>query len=172
MAEVVLRHEIFCTEEDYWNKCVWTREFNEGLYVKTLGFPRYEVQGETDGADARTRRTFIEPPVGALPGPLKKAIGDKLSYVEEAAFSKTKRIYEFKVIPSAFPEKTKVWGNLFCEKWNGKSFTRVSKINVEVKVFGIGGLVEDRIMDDLRRSYDAGEKFTNDFATAGGFSTR
>ena len=109
---------------------------------------------------------------GALPGPLKKAIGDKLSYVEEATFSKTKRIYEFKVIPSAFPEKTKVWGNLFCEKWNGKSFTRVSKINVEVKVFGIGGLVEDRIMDDLRRSYDAGEKFTNDFATAGGFSTR
>ena len=121
MAEVVLRHEIFCTEEDYWNKCVWTREFNEGLYVKTLGFPRYEVQGETDGADVRTRRTFIEPPVGALPGPLKKAIGDKLS---------------------------------------------------EVKVFGIGGLVEDRIMDDLRRSYDAGEKFTNDFATAGGYSTR
>ena len=151
---------------------MWTREFNEGLYVKTLGFPRYEVQGETDGADVRTRRTFIEPPVGALPGPLKKAIGDKLSYVEEATFSKTKRIYEFKVIPSAFPEKTKVWGNLFCEKWNGKSFTRVSKINVEVKVFGIGGLVEDRIMDDLRRSYDAGEKFTNDFATAGGYSTR
>ena len=75
MAEVVLRHEIFCTEEDYWNKCVWTREFNEGLYVKTLGFPRYEVQGENDGADVRTRRTFIEPPVGALPGALKKAIG-------------------------------------------------------------------------------------------------
>lgn len=172
MAEVILRHEIFCTEEDYWEKCVWTREFNHGLYVTTLGFPRYEVQAENESGNIRTRRTLIEPPVAGLPGPLKKAVGDKLSYVEDATFDKAKRVYEFRVMPSVFPDKTRVWGNLFCEGWNGKSFTRVSKINVEVKVFGIGGVVEDRIMEDLKRSYDVGEKWTNDFAKAGGFSTK
>ena len=172
MAEVVLRHEIFCTEEDYWAKCVWTREFNEGLYLKTLGFPRYEVQADTENGNVRNRKTLIEPPVDGLPAPLKKAMGDTLSYVEDASFDKTKRVYEFKVVPSVFGDKTKVWGNLYCEGWNGKSFTRVSKINVEVKVFGIGGMVESRIMEDLKRSYDVGEKWTNDFAAAGGFSTK
>jgi hypothetical protein len=172
MAEVVLRHEIFCTEEDYWAKCVWTREFNEGLYLKTLGFPRYEVQADTENGTTRSRKTLIEPPVAGLPAPLKKAMGDTLSYVEEATFDKTKRVYAFKVVPSVFADKTKVWGNLYCENWNGKSFTRVSKINVEVKVFGIGGMVESRIMEDLKRSYDVGEKWTNDFAKAGGFGTK
>ncbi len=172
MAEVILRHAIFCTEADYWAKCVWSRDFNVGLYLTTLGFPRYEVQAEGETGSVRTRRTLIEPPVGGLPGPLKKAIGDKLSYVEEASFDRTKGVYEFKVIPSVFADKAKVWGNLFCENWNGKSFTRVSRIHVEVKVFGVGGMVEERIMQDLRRSYDVGETWTNDFAAAGGFSTR
>ncbi len=172
MADVTLRHDIFCTENDYWEKCVWGAPFNEGLYLKSLGFPRYEVQSDIDGTDVRTRRTLIEPPVAGLPAPLKKVMGDTLSYVENATFNKATRVYAFKVTPSVFADKAKIHGTLSCEAAAGNKFVRVAKIFVEVKVFGIGGMVEERIMADLRRSYDVGATFTNDFAAQGGFSTK
>ena len=51
---------------------------------------------------------------------------------------------------------------------NGKRIVRITKINVEVKVFMVGGLVEDRIIADLRSSYDKGTVFTNQYIKENG----
>jgi hypothetical protein len=98
-----------------------------------------------------------------MPAPVKKLLGDRLSYVEEGTFDKKTKRYSFKVTPSTLAEKTKVAGEMWVEKIADKKVARVTKITVEVKVFVVGGMVEDRILADLRASYDKGTTFTNQY---------
>ena len=99
-----------------------------------------------------------------MPAPVKKVLGgDTLAYTEEGTFDKKTKRYTFKVIPSMLPDKTKVSGELWVEKLGDKKIARFTKISVEVKVFAIGGKIEDSILSDLKTSYDKGTAFTNEY---------
>lgn len=162
MPDVTLRHEIDTDEDTYWAKIVLDEGFNKTMYEGELGIKWSLLEQKEDDAKT-TRRVQVEPPVGNLPGPLKKVIGDKLAYVEEGTFDKKTKRYAFKVTPSTMAEKTKIGGELWVETLGEKKIARVVKMHVEVKVMLIGGLVEERILTDLRASYDKGTTFTNDY---------
>ena len=106
--------------------------------------------------------------MGDLPGPVKKVIGDRLAYTEEGTFDKKSKRYTFKVTPSTMADKTKVSGELWVEKIGDKKIRRMCRISVEVKVFMVGGMVEDRIMQDLRSSYDNSTAYTNQYIKENG----
>jgi hypothetical protein len=163
MPEITLRHDFECDEDTYWHKIVFDRDFNRRLYLEALRFPAYELLEQKEDDQRLTRKVHIDPPLGNLPGPVKKVIGDRFSYVEEGTFDKKTRRYAFKVTPSTMADKSKNFGELYCEKLGDKRLVRVAKITVEVKVFMIGGMVEEKIMTDLRNSYDAAAKFTREF---------
>jgi len=163
MPEITLRHEFDCDEDTYWEKTVFDAEFNRRLYLEVLKFPAYDLVEQKDDADKRTRRVRIDPPLGNLPGPVKKAIGDRLSYVEEGTFDKKTKHYKFKIAPSTMADKTKTFGEVYCEKLGDKKIVRIAKVTVEVKVFMVGGLVEDKIAGDLKHSYEEAAKFTRVF---------
>jgi hypothetical protein len=165
MSEITLRHDIETDEDTFWWKVVFDEAFNKKLYVDRLGFHKWNVLETKDGADVLTRRVEVDPPIGDLPGPLKKVIGDRLSYMEEGTFDKKTKRYRFKVTPSTLAEKTKISGEMWCEAKGDRSdkkITRVCRISVEVKVFIVGGMLEERILSDLRVSYDKGTSFTNE----------
>jgi hypothetical protein len=168
MPEITLRHEFECDEDTYWQKVTFDRGFNERLYLEVLRFPGYKLASQEEDPHKLTRRVHIDPPLGNLPGPVKKAIGDKFSYVEEGSFDKKTRRYTFRITPSTMADKTKNFGELYCERLGDKRVARVAKITVEVKVFMIGGMVEEKIMTDLRHSYDAAAKFTREYLTEKG----
>ncbi len=160
MPEVTLRHEFDCDEETYWDKTMFDLAFNERLYRDVLKFPGYEVLSLVDDADAKTRRVRIDPPLGHMPAPVKKAIGDRFSYVEEGRFDKKTRRYAFKIVPSSMGDKARTYGEIFCEKLGDKRVARVARVTVEVKVFMVGGMVEDKILGDVRHSYEEAARFT------------
>ncbi len=162
MPEITVRHELDCDEDTYWHGCVFNEEFNRKLYLETLAFPGYAGEN-VDGATTVTRKVRIDPPLTGLPGPVKKVLGDRFAYVEEGTFDKATKRYTFKVTPTTMPEKTKTTGELWCEKLGEKKIARFAKIKVEVKVFAIGGMIEDKILHDLKTSYDAAAKFTNEW---------
>ena len=168
MPEVTLRHEIDTDEDTFWSKIVFDEAFNKKLYEGALKFPKWQLLDSKEDDNKITRRVQVDPPMGDLPGPVKKVIGDKLGYVEEGSFDKKAKRYSFKVTPSTMAEKTKVSGELWVEKIGDKKLRRLCKISVEVKVFVVGGMVEDRIMADLRSSYDNSTKFTNDYIKENG----
>lgn len=161
MPEVTLRHEIDTDEESFWSKIVFDEAFNKKLYEGSLKFPTWALLESKEDDAKITRKVRVDPPTGDLPGAMKKVIGDKLSYVEEGTFDKKSKRYTFKVIPSAMPEKTKVSGELWVEKVGDKKVRRMCRISVEVKVMLVGGMIEDRILGDLRKSYDESTAFTN-----------
>jgi hypothetical protein len=163
MPEITLRHEFDCDEDTYWEKVTFDPEFNRRLYLEVLKFPSYELVEQKEDDAKRTRRVRIDPPLGNLPGPVKKAIGDKFSYVEEGTFDKKTKRYSFKVTPSTMADKTKNFGELYVEKLGDRKIVRIAKITVEVKVFMIGGMVEEKISSDLRHSYEEAARFTRTF---------
>lgn len=163
MPDITLRHEFNTDEDTYWSKCVFDEAFCREMYLEALKFPGWKVLESKDDENKLTRRVQVDPPVASLPGPVKKVIGDRLSYTEEGTFDKKAKRYKFRVIPSTLADKTTVTGELWCEKLGDKKVARVCKIHVEVKVFMVGGMVEDRILADLRDSYEKGTNFTNDY---------
>ncbi len=162
MPEITVRHELDCDEDTYWHECVFNEEFNRKLYLETLAFPGYDGEN-IDAAGTVTRKVRINPPLAGLPGPVKKVLGDRFAYVEEGTFDKATKRYVFKVTPTTMPEKTKTTGELWCEKLGENKIVRFAKIKVEVKVFAVGGMIEDKILHDLKSSYDAAAKFTNEW---------
>ena len=161
MPEVTLKHEIDTDEDTFWEKIVFSEAFNKKLYQEVLKFPGWKLLDQKEDDAKISRKVSVDPPTGDLPGPLKKVIGDRLSYTEEGTFDKKTKKYSFKVTPSTMGDKTKVNGELWCEKIGDKKIRRMCRISVEVKVFMVGGMVEDRIMKDLRLSYDNSTTATN-----------
>ena len=168
MPSVTLRHEIDTDEDTYWNKIVFDEAFNKAMYIDHMKFPGWKLLDMKEDDAKITRRVQVDPPVGNLPGPVKKVIGDKLTYVEEGTFDKASKRYTFKVNPSALPDKTKVSGEMWVEKLGDKKVARVCKISVDVKVMLIGGMVEERILSDLKASYETGTSFTNEYIKKNG----
>lgn len=168
MPTIDLRHEIHCDEDTYWSKIVFDEAFNKKLFLDGLKFPGWSVLSSKDDDDKLTRRVQVDPPVGSLPSALKKVIGDRLSYVEEGVFDKKAKRYAFKVAPSTLADKTTVKGELWCEKAGDGKIVRRCKITIEVKVFMVGSMVEDRIAADLQVSYDKGAAYTNEWLAKNG----
>jgi hypothetical protein len=164
MAEITLRHEINTDEDTFWSKIVFDESFNKKLYVEGLKFPKWDLL-EMKNDDAKiTRRVLVQPDTGELPGPLKKAFGGgSLAYTEEGTFDKKSKRYVFKVTPTMMADKVKVSGELWVESIGEKKIRRSCTMKVEAKIFVIGSMVEERILKDLRTSYDDSTSVTNDY---------
>jgi hypothetical protein len=163
MPSVEFRHEIDCDEDTYWWKLCFDEAFNKAMYVEDMKFPDWSLLDQKQDDDKLTRKVQVEPPTGNLPGPVKKVLGDRLKYTEEGTFDKKTRRYTFKVVPSTLAEKTKVSGEMWVEKVGDKKIRRMAKISVDVKVMLVGGMVEEKILEDLRKSYERGSAFTNEY---------
>lgn len=168
MPTVEFRHEIDCDEDTYWWKICFDEAFNKAMYVEDMKFPDWALLEQKQDDAKLTRKVRVEPETGNLPGPVRKVLGDRLKYTEDGTFDKKTRRYTFKVVPSTLAEKTKVAGEMWVEKLSDEKIRRLCRISVEVKVMFVGGLVEDKILDDLRKSYERGAVFTNAYIKAHG----
>jgi Protein of unknown function (DUF2505) len=166
MAETTIRTTLECSGQDYFEKCLFADGYAEKLFVTTLKFPGVKVL-ELDRAGATwKRRVHIDPPMTGLPGPVAKLIGDSFSYVEEGTYDPKTQRYTFKVTPSTAADKTKTTGESWVESSGGKTVL-CTRLNVEVKIFMVGGMVEDKIMKDFRGSFETAAPFINAFAKGG-----
>jgi len=166
MADLEIRHQLDCTVDTYW-KCVFDEEYNRRLYLDILKFREFKLLAQDPPSDQRSRNLYLNPAAMELPGPIAKVIGD-VSWREEGTYdAKTKR-YRFKIVPASMPDKTHINGEVFCEERGGK-LERVAKMSIEVKVFMVGGMVEKKIMEDTKKSYEAAAKFTGEYVKEKGW---
>jgi Protein of unknown function (DUF2505) len=167
MAEQLIRHVVACDTDTYF-KCVFDEEYNRRLYLDVLKFRELKPLSQEDKPDTITRKLYLNPAKMDLPGPIAKVVGD-LSWVEEGTYDKKTKRYRFKVTPGSNAEKTRIEGEIWCEDRGPKKVERVAKAIVEVKIFMVGGLIEKRILDDMKKSYDAAAKFTDEFVKEKGW---
>jgi hypothetical protein len=169
MSLLTLRHEMDCDESTYWDKCVLDDEYNRRFFLEELKFNSYELIEQRDEGDTVVRKVRAEPKATNMPAAIKKAIGDSFGYVEEGTYDRKAKRYRFRTIPSAFPDKVKIQGTMRCEVIGPRRIARLSEVQVDVKVFMIGGIIEERIVDDIKRSYAKAAEFTNTWVKEKGY---
>lgn len=168
MSRLTLRHEYLCDEPTFWDECIFGLEFARRLYLEVLRFPGFELLAVTDEASRRTKKVRIDPPVGGLPSSVKRLLGDRFAYVEEGTLDKATGRYSYTVTPSLFADKSKTFGEVFCEPLGPRRFVRVAAISVDVRVLGIGGMLEAKILGDTKRSYETGFAFAREYLESKG----
>ncbi len=161
MAERIrTEHDFDCTEETFW-KLFLDDDYNHALFRDYLKFPRWEIVQHEESNKEMRRTVEVEPYVGELPTPIKKVLGESIGYREIGRLDKEAHRYTFRVAPSRLADKLRVEGEQLTESLDGgKRCRRIFIADFEVKVFGVGAMIEKRLATDMQRSYDLSAKFT------------
>ena len=167
-SSVRIVHTYNVSEDTFWDKLFFDDEYNRRLYLEALKFYDWKLVKHEDKGEQVHRSIDVAPRLGDLPGPMKKVLGENIRYTEAGVLDKATRRYKISIIPSALAGKLLVSGELYTEAIDDKQCRRVFEATVEVKVFGLGGMMEKRFVADLEKSYAVGAKFTNQYAAEKG----
>ena len=155
---------IFNTDADtYWSKIFFDPAYNRGVYLDTLQFKKWEtveLTGEDGGP--RTRKQILEPKSDA-PAVVQKLVGGSISYVEQGRFDPTTRIWTYDISLSKLGDKVRIGGKFWVEPRGDKRIERICDVDLNVNIFGVGGVVEKFIEKETRDSYEKTTSFTNEW---------
>jgi hypothetical protein len=163
MAAVRIEHTFECSENTFWDKIFFDEEYNRRLFKERLKFPVYEETKREERGEEVHRVIRVVPPIGDLPLALKKVLGDNIGYDERGVFNKSTRHYRIQIVPNKLADKLSVVGELRTQAAGPTAMKRIFEAEVTAKIFGVGGMMEKRIVSDLERSYEASAKFTKNF---------
>jgi hypothetical protein len=130
--------------------------FNDAMCV-AVNLHRRPIKMERTGSKI-VRHVHVEPQGREIPGPVAKLLGQsRFGYVEELEFDFSRNEGVWKTIPTILPDKVTSGGTLrFVGEGTGTR--RIVHGEIEVRMFGIGGIVERFICSDAEKSYaDAAE---------------
>ena len=159
MGKFTLTHDIHCNVDTFW-KTFFDKDFNVQLYKGPLGFPEFTVVDQTDGDTTITRKAAAQPKM-EVPGPVAKLIGPGFRYTEEGTMSKSDRIWRWKMIPSTLADKLHTSGVVRIEPVGADKVRRIADMNVEAKIFAVGGLIESSAEKQIRDGWDKSAAFMN-----------
>jgi len=161
MREINFEHVFECDEDTFWEKCFFEEDYNRGLFLESLKFPQWK-QVIDENSETTIRRTVdVQPPVGDVPGAIKKILGDRFGYREHGTFDKKTRRYHVEVTPTTGADKSTIRADLWVEKIGEKKIRRCAKVSVEVRIMIVGKLIEERVVNDMTLSYSKAAEFTN-----------
>jgi hypothetical protein len=155
---------VFETDVDtFWNRVFFDDEYNRRLYMDALAFKRFEVLSQTGGPGETRTRTMVTEPKTEAPAVVQKLVGGSFSYTEQGSWDPRTKIWTYAITTSKLSDKVKVGGRYWCEPLGDKRLERVCEIELEVKVFGVGGVIEQFMEKTTRESYEDTTRFTNAF---------
>lgn len=168
MAEIRVEHVFKCSEETFWTKVFFDDEYNRRLFTEQLRFPTWRVKSSEERGDQVLRTIEASPPIGDLPGPLKAVVGDSAGYEERGVFDKKTHRYNVQVVPNRMADKISVNVEMWTEPLGDNQCKRYARATATAKIFGVGGMLEKKLLADLERSYEKSAAFTNTFVSEKG----
>lgn len=156
-----ITHEINTDADTFWERIFFDDAYNQALFRTHLRFNVFRVLSSETAADGTIRRRVENAPPVELPAAAKKVLGDATSYVEEGTFDPVRKRYAVNVVPATAADKIKTHAELWVEPRGDKRCERIVEISNEVKIFGIGKVVEKFIEQQTRKTYDEAAAFTN-----------
>src|SRR5262249_27663358 len=140
------------------------QEYNRRLYTEALRFPEWREVRVEDQGDQLERVTHAVPSMGEIPATLKKIVGERVAYDERGIYDKRARRYRISVTPGKLADKLVITGELFTAPAAEQGrCRRIYQGRVEARIFGVGSLLEKRILADLEKSYEVSARFTNQY---------
>jgi hypothetical protein len=160
MADARIEHVLNCTDDTFW-KVFFDPEYNKELFLKVLEFDAWKLVSLDEKADRIERVVDVVPKLGDLPGPLKKLAEGGAGYRERDFFDRAQKRMRTEIEPSTLHGKLTISGNMFTQPAGEGKCRRVYDITVTAKIFGVGGMIESRILSDVKASYEKAAAFTN-----------
>jgi hypothetical protein len=155
-----LRHEFDATPERYWTMFL-DAGFQREMLTQGLGFPMPEVEDPRPSGDKLLRNMKVTPKVD-LPGPVARVLGSKLGYVEHGEYEPATHTWRWRLEFNVMPDKLKTSG-VVRTHMEGSKLIRVAEMEVEAKVFGIGGLIEGTMDKSLHEGWEKGAAFIRSY---------
>lgn len=168
MKEVKFDHVFECDADTYWDRIFFDEEYNTSLFKERLKFPVWKATVKRNDDSVLERTIEVAPPVGDVPGPVKKVLGDNFGYKEHGRFDRKTKRYHVDIESNVATEKTKIHGDIWLEKVADKKVRRLAAFRIEVKIMMVGGMIEDRIANDMTRDFTRGAEFTNEWIKSKG----
>jgi hypothetical protein len=167
-VKFTVRHVFHTDRDSYWNKVFFDAEYNRRLYLEGLGFKSYELIEQTGGpGEVRTRKMRSEPKSEA-PAVVQKLIGGGISYVEVGRWDPKTGIWKYDITTSKLADKISTGGTFWIEERGPKKIERICEVELQVKIFGVGGVVEQFIEKTTRESFEDTARFTHRFISEKG----
>jgi hypothetical protein len=161
MGSFRIEHTFNCSEKTFWDQVFFDNEYNRRQFSEALRFSLWkELSREDRGADIY-RVVQAAPPVDDLPGPLKAVIGDSAGYEERGTYVKATNHYTAKVVPNKLADKLTIEVKMWTQAKGDGACLRVAEATVVAKIFGIGGMLEKKMLADMEKSYVKSAAFTN-----------
>jgi hypothetical protein len=163
MATLEVEHTFNCSAATFWDKVFLDPEYNERLFKGELKFPVWrELKSEERGGILH-RTLEVVPYVGDLPATLKAVVGEGVGYEERGQLDRAAGRYKVEVVPNKLADKISVKVEMFTVPDGDNRCRRKARAEATVKIFGVGGTIEKRLLSDLERSYAKSAEFTNKF---------
>lgn len=158
MIEFQLHHGFECSVDRFWAlyfDADWTRE----LILGGLGFATCDIDPFVENGGFRSRTMRVTPKLD-LPAPVAKFLGPRLGYTEHGRFEVATQTWSYDLILSVFSDRIRMGGSMTMAPDGPDRCKRVSKLHCEVKVFGLGGLIERAAEKNMRDGWEKATAWT------------
>jgi len=161
MKERRIEHTYDCSAETFWNQIFLDDEYNQKLFLGELRFSEWRVVRSEERTGELHRVVAATPPLGELPSAIKRLLSDGLGYEERGVLDRKNQRYRVDVKPKSLANKLTITGELSTEPLSDRSCRRIYVARAEARVLGVGGMIEQRLLDDIEKSYNKSAAFTN-----------
>ena len=164
-ARIEMAHLIRCDVDAFWANFL-DAEAHHRIFTFELGYPSYRITDSTEQGGAVRRRVEITPKLN-MPHAIQKVIGERFSYVELGELDRG--VYHFKLLPpSGFRgDRATAEGSMRAEA-TPEGFThRIVELNIEVRMLGLGGMLESFASKAAQDAYAAHASAVNALLAAG-----
>jgi len=168
MKERRIEHTYDCSQDVFWGQIFLDETYNRTLFLEELHFESWRVVSSEERAGELHRVVEGVPSLGDLPGTLKRLLSEGAGYTERGVLDRARQRYRLEVTPRSLASKLSISGELFTSPLAERSCRRTYVARVEARVFGVGGLIEQRLLDDIERSYVKAAAFTNRWISSHG----
>lgn len=155
---LAIRQLLDCPEEEFWERIFRSEEFNRYLY-EGLGF-EYELEEWDPTTGFRRAKVW---PTHQMPRAVARVLGERFSYVEEGTFDPLAERYDFRVIPSAVPDRIRAQGTVTVEGVSPHQCERCVTLEIDAHVIGLGRLVEAYFLAMTREFYAKNAALVNEY---------
>lgn len=163
MATAKIQHVYECDEDRFWSEIIFGTDFNRELFIDHLQFKQWEVASFEESDTEIRREVHVQPVTGELPAMLKKVVGDNLGYTEHGVFDKKTKRYTIRIVPNRLGDKLHINAVITVASRGEGRCERTLDLDVQAKIFGVGAMVEKRIIADTRDSYDKSYSFSKSY---------
>ena len=159
MIKVTLVHDLRCSKERFW-KLFFDPDFTREMILDGLDFATCEIEPIKASNGIRRRAMEVKPKLD-LPAAVKKLLGPKLGYREEATFDEATEEWRYTIHLNMLGDRIKLGGKMTIEEGTAQRCRRHSDLWVEARIFGLGGVVEKAAEKNMRDGWNKSATWIN-----------